>query len=86
MDVVVAAEAIDLLPGALGSRLHMPASFVGTDEVTFALGADPFAIDGVVFKPFKIGLCRLGCGADGRRLKLIRRAGSCVSDKNGFLR
>jgi hypothetical protein len=84
MNAVAAAETHNLRPGALGSRLHMPTSFVGTDEVFSALRADPLASDNVVFKAFKVGLCRLWSGADKRQVKAICGTAPGVSDKSGF--
>ena len=74
---IVATLAHDLLSCALGSRLHVPASFVGTDEVAFALGADPLADGVVVFETFKVCLCgprRLRFGVDEGQVKVSCRA------------
>ena len=86
MNVIIAAEAIDFLPSALGSSLDMPASFVGADEVTFALGADPLVGDRVELETLKIGLCRLRSGVDERHVKLVCGTAPGVSDKIVFLR
>jgi hypothetical protein len=59
VDVVATAEALDLLSRALGSRLGVPASLVGTDKVAFALCANPLASERVVFEIPEVRLGRL---------------------------
>jgi hypothetical protein len=59
VDVVAAAKALDLLSSAFRGGLHMPTRLVGTDKVSFALGANPFASERVIFEPFEVGLCGL---------------------------
>ena len=56
VDMVAAAKAHDLLPGALGCRLHMPAGLMGADEVALALCADPLASDGAVLDAVEASL------------------------------
>jgi len=56
VDVVTTAKALNLFSRALGRRFDMPPSLVSTDEVPFALWANPFASEGVVFKTGEVGL------------------------------
>ena len=89
VDAIPATEALDLLPSALGGRLRVPTSFVGTDEVTSALHADPLASDEVAFKAFKVGLWRLFglfFNADNGRVNVSCTTATGVSDKSRFLR
>lgn len=86
VNVIAAAEAFDLFAGASSSRLDMPTGFVGADEVTFALRTDPLAGDGVVFKEFKVGLCRHCFDLDKGEVKAVCRAALSVSDEGEFLR
>ena len=89
VDVILAAETLDLHPSALGGRLHVPTSFVGTDEVTSALRADQLASGEVVFKVLKVGLWRLWglfFDADKGRVKVSCRTATGVSGESRFLK
>jgi hypothetical protein len=59
VDVVAATKAFDLLSGAFCGGLHMPTRLVGTNKVSVALGANPFASKWVILKALEVGLCRL---------------------------
>lgn len=58
VDVVATAKTHHLLTGTLGRRFGVPAGLMGTDEVVFALRADPLASDGVILETVEIGLSR----------------------------
>lgn len=59
VDVVAATKALNLLSGAFCGGLHMPTRLVGTNKVSFALGANPFASKRVILETLEVGLCRL---------------------------
>ena len=59
VDAVTTAKALNLCSRTLGRGFDMSASLVSADEVLFALGANPLASEGVVFKTDEVSLGRL---------------------------